>query len=134
MTGRSGKAVLANPQPPVRKVLEIVSAVDLTAVFKDVAELDQYSTRCSERSLTVTRGIAQTVVDAARRARPADYSLSASPGAVLCEAGASAGEALLIVSGIVESSETGEMLTRHIVTGSGHASQYFPRTCARAPR
>jgi CRP-like cAMP-binding protein len=69
--------------------------------------------------LTVTRGIAQTVVDAARRLVRQITVLSASPGAVLCEAGAPAGEALLIVSGIVESSETGEMLTRHIVTGSG---------------
>ena len=42
MTARSGKAVLANPQPAVRKVLEIVNAVDLTAVFKSVEELDRY--------------------------------------------------------------------------------------------
>jgi anti-anti-sigma factor len=42
MTARSGKAVLANPQPAVRKVLEIVNAVDLTAVFKSVDELDRY--------------------------------------------------------------------------------------------
>jgi len=42
MTARSGKAVLANPQPPVRKVLEIVNAVDLTEVFASVEELDRY--------------------------------------------------------------------------------------------
>jgi anti-anti-sigma factor len=42
MTARAGKAVLANPQPPVRKVLEIVNAVDLTEVFASVDELDRY--------------------------------------------------------------------------------------------
>ena len=42
MTARSGKAVLANPRPPVQKVLEIVNAVDLTEVFASVEELDRY--------------------------------------------------------------------------------------------
>ncbi len=45
--------------------------------------------------------------------------LSASPGALLCNAGGPADEALLIVSGIVESSETGEVHTRQLVAGSG---------------
>src|SRR5262245_39679239 len=42
MTARGGKAILANPTPPVKKVLEIVNAVDVTAVFSSVQELDQY--------------------------------------------------------------------------------------------
>ena len=39
---RGGKAVLANPQPQVKKVFEIVNAADLTAVFSSVEELDRY--------------------------------------------------------------------------------------------
>jgi len=42
MTARGGKAVLANPQPQVKKVFEIVNAADLTAVFSSVQELDRY--------------------------------------------------------------------------------------------
>jgi anti-anti-sigma factor len=42
MAGRSGKAVLANPKPQVQKVLEIVNAVNLTAVFRSDEELDRY--------------------------------------------------------------------------------------------
>src|SRR5262245_28832036 len=42
MKARGGKAVLANPTPAVKKVLEIVNAVDVTAVFSSVQELDQY--------------------------------------------------------------------------------------------
>ena len=42
MASRSGKALLVNPQPQVKKVLEIVGAVDLSAVFASVEELDQY--------------------------------------------------------------------------------------------
>jgi anti-anti-sigma factor len=42
MTGRSGKALLVNLRPQVQKVFEIVNAVDLTAVFASVQELDQY--------------------------------------------------------------------------------------------
>jgi anti-anti-sigma factor len=42
MAARSGKALLVNPQPQVRKVLEIISAVDITAVFASVQELDRY--------------------------------------------------------------------------------------------
>jgi anti-anti-sigma factor len=39
---RSGKTVLVNPQPQIRKVLEIVRATDLAAVFTSVEELDRY--------------------------------------------------------------------------------------------
>ena len=42
MASRSGKALLVNPQPGVRKVLEIVNAVDINAVFASVQELDRY--------------------------------------------------------------------------------------------
>jgi anti-anti-sigma factor len=42
MAGRGGKAVLVNPRPQVQKVLDIVNAVDLTAVFTSTAELDKY--------------------------------------------------------------------------------------------
>ena len=42
MAARSGKALLVNPRPQVEKVLEIVKAVDLSAVFASVEELDRY--------------------------------------------------------------------------------------------
>ena len=42
MAARSGKTLLINPQPPVKKVFEIVNAADLTAVFSSVQELDRY--------------------------------------------------------------------------------------------
>jgi anti-anti-sigma factor len=37
-----GKVAVLNPQPPVRKVLEIVKAIPQGGIFKDVAELDEY--------------------------------------------------------------------------------------------
>jgi anti-anti-sigma factor len=42
MNVRSGKVVMLNPQPQVQKVFDIVKAVDLGAVFKNVRELDDY--------------------------------------------------------------------------------------------
>jgi anti-anti-sigma factor len=42
MKARAGKAVLVHLQPQVQKVLDIVKAVDLGSVFKDVKELDHY--------------------------------------------------------------------------------------------
>ena len=42
MNERSGKALLVNPTPQVRKVLEIVNAVDVASVFASVEELDRY--------------------------------------------------------------------------------------------
>jgi anti-anti-sigma factor len=42
MAAKGGKAILVNPRPPVQKVLDIVNAVDLTAVFNSVQELDRY--------------------------------------------------------------------------------------------
>jgi anti-anti-sigma factor len=42
MAARGGKALLLNPRPQVQKVLDIVNAVDLMAVFNSVQELDKY--------------------------------------------------------------------------------------------
>jgi anti-anti-sigma factor len=42
MAARGGKALLMNPRPQVQKVLDIVNAVDLMAVFSSVQELDKY--------------------------------------------------------------------------------------------
>jgi anti-anti-sigma factor len=39
---RGGKVAVLNPQPPVRKVLDIVKAIPAGGIFKDVAELDAY--------------------------------------------------------------------------------------------
>ena len=53
MTARSGEALLVNPQPQVQKVFDIVKAVDVKAIFRDVAELDEYLDEMQHR---VTRG------------------------------------------------------------------------------
>lgn len=37
-----GKVAIVNPQPAVRKVLDIVKAIPAAGIFKDVAELDDY--------------------------------------------------------------------------------------------
>jgi len=37
-----GKVIIVNPQPPVRKVLDIVKAIPPGGVFESVAELDAY--------------------------------------------------------------------------------------------
>jgi len=37
-----GKVALVNPQPPVRKVLEIVKAMPPGGIFSSIAELDAY--------------------------------------------------------------------------------------------
>jgi anti-anti-sigma factor len=39
---RGGKVAVVNPQPAVRKVLEIVKAMPPGGIFKNVAELDAY--------------------------------------------------------------------------------------------
>jgi len=39
---RGGKVVIVNPQPPVRKVLDIVKAIPPGGIFESVAELDAY--------------------------------------------------------------------------------------------
>jgi anti-anti-sigma factor len=53
MKARSGEALLVNPQPQVQKVFDIVKAVDVKSVFRDVAELDDYLDAMQHR---VTRG------------------------------------------------------------------------------
>lgn len=42
MAQRSGKVLFVNVQAPVQKVFDIVKAVDLAVVFRNVQELDQY--------------------------------------------------------------------------------------------
>src|SRR5262249_23693049 len=42
MAQRAGKVLFVNVQPPVQKVFDIVKAVDLATVFRNVQELDQY--------------------------------------------------------------------------------------------
>ena len=39
---RGGRVVIVNPQPAVRKVLDIVKAIPPGGVFESVAELDEY--------------------------------------------------------------------------------------------
>ena len=42
MAQRSGKVLFVNVQAPVQKVFDIVKAVDLAVVFRNVQELDRY--------------------------------------------------------------------------------------------
>jgi len=42
MGQRAGKVLFVNVQAPVQKVFDIVKAVDLATVFRNVQELDQY--------------------------------------------------------------------------------------------
>lgn len=42
MKARSGEALLVNPQPQVQKVFDIVKSVDVKAIFRNIAELDDY--------------------------------------------------------------------------------------------
>lgn len=42
MKARAGKTVIVNPQPSVKKVFDIVKAVDLKSVFASIQELDEY--------------------------------------------------------------------------------------------
>jgi anti-sigma B factor antagonist len=42
MGQRAGKVLFVNVQPPVQKVFDIVKAVDLATVFRNVKELDDY--------------------------------------------------------------------------------------------
>ena len=39
---RGGKVAIVNPQPPVRKVLDIVKAMPSAGIFGSIAELDEY--------------------------------------------------------------------------------------------
>lgn len=42
MRARDGKTLFVNVQPPVRKVFDIVRAVDVKTIFRSVQELDEY--------------------------------------------------------------------------------------------
>ncbi len=42
MRARDGKTLFVNVQPPVRKVFDIVRAVDVKTIFRSVQELDDY--------------------------------------------------------------------------------------------
>jgi anti-anti-sigma factor len=42
MDQRAGKTLFVNVKPQVQKVFDIVKAVDLSAVFRNVRELDEY--------------------------------------------------------------------------------------------
>jgi len=53
MKARSGEALLVNPQPQVQKVFDIVKSVDVKAIFRNVAELDDYLDEMQRR---VARG------------------------------------------------------------------------------
>ena len=39
---RGGTVAVVNPQPPVRKVLDIVKAIPTAGIFGSIAELDEY--------------------------------------------------------------------------------------------
>jgi anti-anti-sigma factor len=49
MKARSGQALIVNPQPAVKKVFDIVKAVDLSSVFANVKELDDYLDKMQHR-------------------------------------------------------------------------------------
>jgi len=42
MKERGGKLVVANPQPAIKKVFQIIQALPAEAIFESVEELDQY--------------------------------------------------------------------------------------------
>ena len=51
MKSRSGQALIVNPQPQVQKVFDIVKAVDVKSIFRNVAELDEYLDEMQRRVL-----------------------------------------------------------------------------------
>ncbi len=51
MEERGGQLILANLQPQVKKVLDIIKAIPSHAVFKDVDELDAYLYRIQKKEL-----------------------------------------------------------------------------------
>jgi anti-anti-sigma factor len=42
LAAKGGKALLVNPQPQIKKVIDIVNAADISAVFTSTEELDKY--------------------------------------------------------------------------------------------
>jgi anti-sigma B factor antagonist len=51
MRARNGHTLLLNPQPQVSKVFEIVKAVPINEVFRNVHELDEYLDRIQRKML-----------------------------------------------------------------------------------
>ncbi len=51
LTERGGKVVLANAQPQVQKVFDIVKAVPLSEIFRSVEEADAYLDRIQKKIL-----------------------------------------------------------------------------------
>ena len=42
LTARNGKVLVANPQPQIQKVFDVVKAVPMSEIFTSVAEVDAY--------------------------------------------------------------------------------------------
>ena len=42
LSGRGGKVLVANAQPPIRKVFDVVRAVPMTEIFSSMEEADAY--------------------------------------------------------------------------------------------
>lgn len=51
MGQHAGKVLFVNVQAPVQKVFDIVKAVDLASVFRNVQELDQYLDAMQKKTL-----------------------------------------------------------------------------------
>lgn len=51
MRARDGRTLLVNPQEQVRKVFDIVKAVPVNEIFKDLRELDEYLDRIQRKAL-----------------------------------------------------------------------------------
>ena len=49
MDGNSGKFLMVNLQPQIKKVFEIIKALDGMNVFKDQAEMDEYLTAMQDK-------------------------------------------------------------------------------------
>lgn len=50
--GRGGKVVVANPQPQIRKVFDLVKAVPFSEIFSSTAEADAYLDAMQKRVLS----------------------------------------------------------------------------------
>jgi anti-anti-sigma regulatory factor len=49
MDGNGGKFLMVNLQPQIKKVFEIIKALDGMNVFKDQAEMDEYLTAMQDK-------------------------------------------------------------------------------------
>ncbi|MFC5571002.1 STAS domain-containing protein [Lysobacter yangpyeongensis] len=55
LAARGGKVVVANPQPQIQKVFDVVKAVPLSEIFTSVAEADAYLDLMQRRVLEGSR-------------------------------------------------------------------------------